>query len=162
RDADSARYDVESVKRRLREKRAALRETQNELLSAEAQVRDSSSQRGKPSDFQARFGPAVQAADPELPRRLKEKADRLLQEIGTLERDLGEANRRLDEKRANTKEAVEKGLERIAIDTKLGFLFAYKTPAEVVEVLAASSVQWERLDQNDVDTLITLAEFLSQ
>lgn len=159
---DWAKYWVDDVEKRLRENREELFKTESELGSVETQSRQVIPQTEKRPEFKAlKSAPGFQTPDPELPGRLKMKIERLNEDIKYLESQLKDDQKYMEDNRGKPKEAVDGGLERIATDTKLSYLFAYKKPSEVVDVLISSSVRWERLDLNDVEALITLAEFLS-
>lgn len=159
---DSATYTVEWKRKQLVEKTTAHVETGQLLELARAQASKAAAHGTEPPGLKVPLGPAAQAPDPDLPGRLKRRMEQITQEIADLDKQLAEAESELARQRPGLATAAGEGLTRIAVDTKLSYLFAYKKPAEVVDVLIDSAIQWERLDENDVDALITLAEFLSQ
>jgi tetratricopeptide (TPR) repeat protein len=172
-DVDGARYNLESREKELTEKQAALDQTLTELETAEVQLESARSTGAtapvarpvvgkEAAPTKAQYGPGVQSLDPNLPERLKKKKERLEQDISSLKRDIEDSRRRLPEKLDGVRLAISEASEKIANETKLSFIFDYKEVSEVVDVLTASSVQWDRLDQNDVEALITFADFLSQ
>jgi tetratricopeptide (TPR) repeat protein len=172
-EIDQARSDLESTKKELAEKNVALRQTFTELETAEAQL-GSGTSRGATAQVarvvidltaeptKAQYGPGVRSVDPNLPERLKKKKKSLEQDINNLGSNIERTRNRLDKSLHDVKRALAEASEQIANETKLSFIFDYKEDSEVVDVLTASSVQWDRLDQNDVEALITFAELLSQ
>ena len=172
-EVNAARYDLESKEKELTEKQAALGQTLTELVTAHSQLENAPSTAATPpvarppvgipdGPSRAQYGAGVQSVDPNLPERLKKKKERLEQDINDLKRGIDDAKRQREEKLDGFRVAIAEASEQIANETKLSFIFDYKKVSEAVDVLTASSVQWDRLDQNDVEALITFAEFLSQ
>jgi tetratricopeptide (TPR) repeat protein len=174
-DVDSARYDVQRVEKQLLEKQTTLDQTETEIETAKTQLRstpDAVSLVNRPTDltkgkfFETRTGDAsgaaAQVVDPNLPERLAQKKKRLNEDIESLQKELERKNAELDQKRTNLRSVISQATTQIANETKLSFIFDFKEIHGAVDVLTASRVQWDRLDQNDVEALITFADFLSQ
>lgn len=172
RELNWAKSDLESNEKKLIEKRWELLETERELSTAQAQVASAPAtqtivaepspgkERAKP--LMPQYGAGVQPVDPNRPERLKKKKASLEKEIEDIESGSKESQRKFEERLEECRRAIADGTKQIANETKLSFIFDYKEVSEAVDVLSDLSVQWDRLDQNDVEALIAFAEFLSQ
>jgi tetratricopeptide (TPR) repeat protein len=177
-DIDLAIYDVQRIEKLISENEIELEKTKTEILLAKMQLRSMPSQNvvaptprqttntpaGKLFETRAReaSGVAVASVDPNLPGRLEKKKEHIQQQLESHRKDLKKANEDLEQRRIALREVITQATDEIANQTKLSFIFDFKKIPGAVDVLTGSPVQWDRLDQNDVEALITLADFLSQ
>lgn len=177
-DIDIARYDVQRIEKLISANEIELKKTETEIELAKTQVKNIPSQNvvapaprpttnapaGKLFQTRAReaSGVAVASVDPNLPGRLEKKKEHLQQQLDSHRNDLKKATEDLEQRRLALREVIIQATDEIANQTKLSFIFDFKKIPEAVEVLTGSPVQWDRLDQNDVEALITFADFLSQ
>jgi tetratricopeptide (TPR) repeat protein len=169
-EADFVRYRLALSEKELSERQSALRQTSMELETAEVQLKSAgfgaslaTADAKRPGTTKAKYGPGLQPMDPNLPERLRKKRIGLEQDIKTLEGNIEDGKRELEEKLDTVRLAIATASKTIPNETKLSFIFDYKKKvSELVDVLTASSLQWDRLDHNDVEALVTYADFLSQ